>query len=156
MFGQLDALNLELARHDSGGGADGHVIEADGVGGDQATDAMMVHDFHDFGVGKTVSGLHGLVVVDQDHLVAFAHMVDHARRLDAVFAQNPLGLRRKAAQTTCLVYGILAIFASELVLQICVAHSGGNCVVVGILVTKHQNRRSHRCSSLTRVSFCDE
>ena len=56
----------------------------------------MVDDLDDLGGVKAVGGLQGLVVVDKDDLLALGKGLDQTRRLDAVLAQDPLGLRRKA------------------------------------------------------------
>ena len=85
---QLHALDLELARHDGGGGADGLGVEAQRLRGDQAAQAVMVDDLDDLDGVKAVGGLQGLVVVDKDDLLALGKGLNQTRRLDAVLAQR--------------------------------------------------------------------
>ena len=115
---QLHALDLELARHDGGGGAHGLGVEAQRLCGDQAAQAVMVDDLDDLGGVKAVGELQGLVVVDKDDLLALGKGLDQTRRLDAVLARDPLSLRRKAAQTARLVDGVGAGALGQLVFQV--------------------------------------
>ena len=134
---------LELARDDGRGGADRAGVEAQRLGRDQAAKAMMVDDFQDFGGVKAVGGLQRLVVVDEDDLLAGFHGLDKARGLDAALAEDPLGLGRQRAQADRLVRGVDAVALRQLVLQIRVANSRADSIVVGILVTEHQNGCRH-------------
>ncbi len=143
----LDALDGEFARNDGAGRAHGHGIVAKRLSRSKAAQAMMVDDFHDLGVGQTVGRLQSLVMVDENHLVTFAYALDQTRRLDAVFAQNPLGLGRQGAQAASLIRDVFAAFLGELVFQIGVADRRRDGIVVGVFVSKHQNRR-HGVSSL--------
>ena len=86
-------------------------------------------------------------MVDKNHLIAFAHTLDEARGLDAILGKNPLGLGRETAEANSFVRHIFAVLLGEFVLQIGIANRSRNRVVIGILVTEHQNRR-HRVSSL--------
>ena len=103
----------------------------------------MVDDLDDLGGVKAVGGLQRLVVVDEDDLLALEKRLDQTRRLDAVLAQDPLGLRRKAAQTACLVDGVGTSALGQLVFQVRIANSCADGIVVGVLVTEHQDGCRH-------------
>ena len=103
----------------------------------------MVDDLGDLGGVKAVGGLQGLVVVDEDDLLALGKGLDQTRRLDAVLAQDPLGLRRKAAQTARLVDGVGTGALGQLVFQVRIANSCADGIVVGVLVTEHQDGCRH-------------
>ena len=100
----------------------------------------LIDDLDDLGGVKTVGGLQGLVVVDEDDLLALGKGLDQTRRLDAVLAQDPLGLRRKAAQTARLVDGVGTGALGQLVFQVRIANSCADGIVVGVLVTKDVDR----------------
>ena len=103
----------------------------------------MVDDLDDLGGVKAVGGLQGLVVVDEDDRLALGKGLDQTRCLDAVLAQDPLCLRRKTAQTARLVDGVGTGALGQLVFQVRIANSCADGIVVGVLVTEHQDGCRH-------------
>lgn len=150
---QLHALNLEFARDHGGAGANRHNVDAKRLRGDKAAQAMMVHDFDDFGILNTICRLQRFVMVDQDDLVALADGLDQARSLNTALLESLGRLWRKTAQAAGFIDDVFAVCAGELVLKIGVADRRRNGIVIGVFMTEHQDGRCHGRFLLDSFAF---
>ena len=106
---------------------------------------MMVDDSHDFRLLQAIDCLGQLVVVDQNHFLAFCHGFDQLGQGQTILVEVPFGFRRQGAQADGLVF---AGFAFGLALGHFIhvesqAHSCGNGIVVGVLVTHDDDGFCH-------------
>ena len=145
-------LLIELG-YDSCRRANGDVQVQDGVAGNHiASDAMMVYNLNDFSIGNAVNHLGGLVMVNQDNLVAFANLFDKLRSGQANLLKDSCGFLRKRAQAAGNIFCLrLSLLCLKGVLQICVAHRCCDGVVVWVLMTYDKNLVSHVASSTSAL-----
>lgn len=74
---------------------------------------MMVYNLNDFSIGNAINHLGGLVMVNQNNLVAFAHLFDKLRSGQANLLKDSCRFLRKWAQAAgnifCLWFSLLCL-----------------------------------------------
>ena len=111
-------------------------------GGGEVAEAVVVHNASDHGVLKAGDGLAGLVVVGQDDLLGLGALggrldgVDERGRGYAGVPKELGGLGRQRAQAAG---GVGVALILDLVQQLGQHDGGHDGVVIGVLVSKHED-----------------